>query len=115
MNRNSPRESKTWIGGILVSHRRDGSEQISSPPIPALGVAAKISVGEKTEPSWPIILLPLKLLAQEDDRGAGDIIARVIGPIGGDPFKVWYKRLFGKDCGCRARQETLNARWPLAH
>lgn len=62
---------------------------------------------------WPVALAPLKLLAQEGDCGAGDIIARVIGPIGGNAFKKWYKTIFGKGCGCGARQETLNARWPL--
>src|SRR5215467_6672077 len=63
--------------------------------------------------TWPIILSPLRLMAREGDRGAGDIIARVIGPIGGDAFKKWYKVTFGKDCGCGNRQEALNARWPL--
>lgn len=62
---------------------------------------------------WPGVLLPLKLLAKEGDRGAGDIIARVIGPIGGNAFKAWYKITFGKNCGCGNRQEALNARWPL--
>lgn len=62
---------------------------------------------------WPVVLLPLKLLARQGDRGAGDIIARTIGPIGGDAFKAWYKTLFGRDCGCGNRQEILNVRWPL--
>lgn len=66
-----------------------------------------------------MLLLPIKLLAKRGDRGAGDIIARTIGPIGGDAFKKWYKTLFGKDCGCggsgnpRGRQEFYNDRWPL--
>ena len=62
---------------------------------------------------WPAILLPLRLMAKEGDRGAGDIIARVVGPIGGEAFKAWYKVTFGKECGCGRRQEVLNARWPL--
>ena len=66
----------------------------------------------KLEP-WPPILLPLKMFRKPGDRGAGDIIARVIGPIGGDAFKTWYRRLFGQDCGCGNRQEALNQRWPL--
>ena len=65
------------------------------------------------EQEWPIFLKPLKAFAKEGDKGAGDIIARVIGPVGGDAFKKWYKTLFGKDCGCGHRQEILNARWPL--
>lgn len=66
----------------------------------------------KSEP-WPVLLLPLKAIAKEGDTGAGDIIARTIGPIGGEAFKVWYKKIFGKDCGCGGRQDYLNKRWPL--
>lgn len=66
----------------------------------------------KPEP-WPALLLPLKLMAKPSDVGAGDIIARVIGPIGGDAFKLWYRATFGRDCGCGNRQEALNRRWPL--
>jgi hypothetical protein len=63
--------------------------------------------------AWPSILLPLKAAAQPGDRGAGDIIARTIGPIGGTVFKTWYRAMFHRDCGCGHRQEILNARWPL--
>ncbi len=63
---------------------------------------------------WPLVLkLTLLHFAKHGDRGAGDIIARSIGPIGGDAFKKWYKTIFGKGCGCGARQEVLNQRWPL--
>lgn len=55
----------------------------------------------------------LKLMAKEGDHGIGDIIQRVIGPIGGDAFKKWYKRIFGKDCGCSERQEEWNLSYPL--
>ena len=74
----------------------------------------KIPKSVQIEPEpWPLAIAPLKLLAISTDRGAGDIINRVIGPIGGNAFKVWFKRLFGKDCGCGHRQEVLNKRWPL--
>lgn len=62
---------------------------------------------------WPLVLRPVKLMAKRGDRGAGDVVARVIGPFGGDSFKMWYKSIFGKDCGCAHRQEAWNARWPL--
>ena len=62
---------------------------------------------------WPAALSALKFLARDGDRGAGDIIARIIGPIGGCAFKKWYKELFGRDCECGKRQEILNMRWPL--
>lgn len=62
---------------------------------------------------WPILLLPLKAMAQEGDRGAGDIIERTVGPLGGDAFQKWYKLIFGKDCGCNVRKEYWNIRYPL--
>lgn len=64
-------------------------------------------------PDWPWILVPLKLLAQPEDRGLGDIVARTIGPIGGDAYKAWYLTIFGKSCGCDERQESLNTIFPL--
>ena len=42
-----------------------------------------------------------------------DIVARVVGPIGGDVFKAWHLAMFGKECGCGDRQEALNARYPI--
>jgi hypothetical protein len=70
---------------------------------------------EKIEPAkeWPLILKPLKLLAKPEDRGLGDIIARKIGPIGGEKYKRWYEKTFGKSCGCDIRQEVWNERYPL--
>jgi hypothetical protein len=62
---------------------------------------------------WPTYLLPFKLLAKEGDRGLGDIVARTIGPVGGDAFKTWYKETFDKGCGCHERQDYLNAAYPL--
>ncbi len=91
-------------------------EEIQSPRIKAAIEREELTVPPpiviKAEP-WPAALIPLKALAKRGDRGAGDIIARVIGPIGGFAFKKWYKLLFGKDCGCGKRQEILNQRWPL--
>lgn len=96
-------EADTEKAALLLAFETDfvsgSSQYVLSEPI-------------KPQP-WPIALQPMKLLAKEGDRGAGDIIARVIGPIGGEAFKVWYKATFGKDCGCGNRQDALNRRWPL--
>ena len=66
-----------------------------------------------TPAPWPKILLPLKLLAQPGDRGLGDIIERVIGPIGGEAFKAWHLKVFGRPCGCAARRDAWNAKYHL--
>ncbi len=62
---------------------------------------------------WPKAFLPLKLLAKPEDQGLGDIVARTIGPIGGDVFKEWYLQTFGKSCGCSTRQKRWNELYPL--
>lgn len=54
-------------------------------------------------------------MAAPEDRGVGDTIARVIGPMGGDAFKRWYKRITGEDCGCGDRQAWLNQRYPYSN
>lgn len=91
----SPDEIQNWICDQLIpeDQRRFCS---NAPPAP-----------------WPAYLLPLKLLKQEEDRGLGDIVARTIGPVGGDAFKDWYREKFGQDCGCRDRQIHLNRLYPL--
>ena len=62
---------------------------------------------------WPAILKALKLAAKSGDKGLGDIVARIIGPIGGDAYKKWFEKIFGRPCGCSERQDYLNQRYPL--
>jgi hypothetical protein len=62
---------------------------------------------------WPLLLQPFKLMARPGDRGLGDIIERVIGPVGGDAYKAWYLKVFGVPCGCTRRSDNLNQRFPL--
>ncbi len=67
----------------------------------------------KKSPDWGFMLNPLKLLAKEGDRGMGDIIERTIGPVGGEAYRRWWVKIFGKPCGCKERQESLNIEFPL--
>lgn len=60
---------------------------------------------------WPLFARVLARLKSTADRGVGDTIARLIGPVGGAAFKVWFKRLTGCTCGCTERQEELNKRF----
>lgn len=64
-------------------------------------------------PKWPFILQPLKAFAKEGDRGLGDIIERMVGPVGGDAYKKWHLKIFGKPCSCSERQDSLNLDFPL--
>lgn len=63
--------------------------------------------------AWPMWAQPMKLLAKDGDKGLGDIVARVVGTIGGEAYKAWYLKTFGKSCGCTERQESLNQKYPL--
>lgn len=71
-----------------------------------------LSRGKKS-PDWPLILRPFKLLSQSEDRGLGDIVLRVIGDANSAAFKAWFRKMFGKECGCEKRQNTLNIEFPL--
>lgn len=94
--------------GQLIKHTLNGVPQ-------SLELAKKVSraPAKREKRDWPAALRPMKRLAKEGDIGLGDIIARTIGPIGGNKFKVWYKLTFGRDCGCDVRQESWNRKYPL--
>jgi hypothetical protein len=62
---------------------------------------------------WPLWAKALLLVAKPEDKGLGDIIARIVGPIGGDAYKAWFQKIFNRTCGCSERQETLNSKYPL--
>ena len=60
--------------------------------------------------NWPLILRPMRLLAQPGDKGLGDIVARTIPK--GEDLKVWFKE-HGFNCGCTNRQNWLNVQYPI--
>lgn len=68
---------------------------------------------EVPKAEWPLWALEVAKRAQPGDTGVGDIIARTVGPIGGDLFKSWFQTIFSKSCGCTERQESLNLQYPL--
>lgn len=59
---------------------------------------------------WPRRIRLLAKLRKPWDAGAGDTLARLIPA--GETFKAAFKRLTGRDCGCSARQATMNAMYP---
>jgi len=67
----------------------------------------------KPAKEWPVPIKALKIFSRKEDRGIGDTIARVVGPIGGEAYKRWHLREFGKPCGCSERQQRLNQKYPL--
>jgi hypothetical protein len=117
--------SKQWRNGRLSRHEINGvSQPLTDEAQPTtgtsftrkskntVGVGDKIADGQadKTSPLWA---KGLKLLATPEDKGIGDVAARVIGGEKSAAFKAWYKKTFGKSCGCSGRQADWNRRYPL--
>jgi hypothetical protein len=62
---------------------------------------------------WPWAFKILHKTRNKEDKGLGDLVSRVIGPIGGDVFKKWWKTIMKTDCNCGARKDFLNERYPF--
>lgn len=78
------------------------------------GNGATPHVNPVDEKDWPMWAKALKFtVAAPQDKGIGDTVARVIGPENSEAFKVWYKKITGKDCGCNGRQKLWNQLYPL--
>lgn len=86
----------------------------SSNPSPSkqVNVEGSKSVAVPFE-QWPIWCKGLSLLKTDADRGIGDVIERIIGPVNSAKFKEWYKITFGKSCGCTVRQKRFNEEFPF--
>ncbi len=77
----------------------------------AAGQAVLHAFGGVTEAGpreWPEWALALKAQRLAGEAGVGDTAERILGPLGGDGFKRFFKALTGRDCGCSVRREGLN-------
>ncbi len=72
-----------------------------------------VQYGNAHKDTWPIWAKGLKQLATPDDKGIGDVVARIIGDETSAKFKAWHLATFGKDCNCTARQARWNRQFPL--
>ncbi len=66
-----------------------------------------------TKDQWPMWAQALAQLATPEDKGIGDVVARMIGDERSEKFKSWYLVTFGKKCGCNGRQKLWNTKYPL--
>ena len=62
---------------------------------------------------WPMWATLLRQLSKPEDKGIGDVVARLIGDENSEKFKSGYKSTFNKDCGCKGRQARWNRLYPL--
>ncbi len=70
--------------------------------------AFPVSLGQ-----WPIWAKALKQLAILEDKGIGDVVARMIGDENSAKFKAWHLATFGRPCNCNGRQARWNRQYPL--
>ena len=80
-----------------------------------MGHSARAYFSGKTQSEWPIWAKALRQFAKPEDKGIGDVVARMIGDYNSATFKSWYRATFGKDCGCAGRQAKWNRQYPLEH
>src|SRR5207302_548591 len=68
-------------------------------------------IAEVPRKDWPAWAKVIALAKTKDEKGVGDTIARIVGPIGGQAYKRW-REIKGAPCGCDERQADLNAAFP---
>ncbi len=62
---------------------------------------------------WPLWAKAFKQFATPDDKGIGDVVARMIGDENSAKFKVWHLAIFRRTCRCNGRQNLWNMKYPL--
>ena len=63
---------------------------------------------------WPVWAKTVALLKTDADAGIGDTIERTIGHHRSIAFKLWFRGIFGKSCGCSARKAKWNKSFPYS-
>ncbi len=97
------RRMKFGADGQLIEHTLDGVAQ----PL----IATKTRQLAKQD--WPMWAKALKQFSTPDDKGIGDVVARMIGDETSEKFKAWHLATFGRPCGCTGRQKLWNTKYPL--
>jgi hypothetical protein len=66
----------------------------------------------KQWPPWARILQRRRL---DGEAGLGDTAERIVGALGGEHFKFWFRLVTGHDCKCASRKDWLNAKYPYPY
>ncbi len=91
---------------VFDSIRKSIAERIASRPTKPKSVAVP-------KDRWPLWAVSFKHLSTPEDKGIGDVIARMIGDEKSEAFKAWHMATFGTPCNCAARRELWNRLYPL--
>lgn len=95
---------RVFVNGVEIS---DGSVIFQAP------VRVKKPTAVPSMERWPLWAKALKIVAKRQDKGIGDVVARIIGEENSEAFKAWHLKTFGKACGCKGRQDRWNRMYPL--
>jgi hypothetical protein len=113
--------AKHFEHGVLVQEIRDGIEVTDNLGKTPLEIAGYNDTASSVQPSnpipyiqWPVWAKALNQFSKPEDKGIGDVIARMIGDENSEAFKMWYRGTFGKACGCARRQAKWNLMYPLS-
>ncbi len=98
---------KIWNNGVLVLLEIDGIKQEITDEI------RKQHPSKRKPSEWPLWAKAFKAIAKPEDKGIGDVVARLIGDETSSAFKAWHLATFGKPCNCNGRQTRWNRLYPL--
>ncbi len=82
-------------------------------PIQAIPLREKPVIQSMPRDQWPMWAKALAQFATPEDKGLGDVAARIIGDENSSKFKAWHLATFGRPCGCNGRQKLWNQKYPL--
>ncbi len=119
MNIPIARSSRRFKDGLLIEEIRNGipitenlGKSANEFPDAVPSVPTVISIPRD---KWPMWTKALAKFATPEDKGIGDVVARMIGEENSAQFKAWHLATFGRSCGCNGRQARLNLQYPLEH
>lgn len=84
--------------------------KVGSQTVPMANHQSPVTIPES---DWPELVKLMALTRKAGDAGLGDTVTRFFGgKTISMSFERWFKRAFGRDCGCSNRCNWLNQRYP---
>ncbi len=97
----------------VLAHVNISRSRYGLGPIQEIPLREKPIIQSVPRDQWPAWTNALAQFAKPEDKGIGDVAARMIGAENSEAFKNWYKATTGKSCGCNGRQKLWNQKYPL--
>ncbi len=104
----SPGLPPTTLTGSVTYNHADGSPPCAG-ACTGSGPAVAVPYAQ-----WPATAKLVGAFRAEQDRGIGDTIQRDLGWIG-EAYKATFLAITGRECGCDARRDLLNLKYPYTN